>query len=279
MSKFKFLLLFFFSMYGMKPEDAQISENTSQLSVPKLVNICLKRIRNSCLEQFQKKFPVLPQELDDRVKEDIISDFIFPLSKITDITLEEHDTSFGHWPDCLILKDRLLMLQCNLNDIPLLTMPKNIRAKYFDLEQKCQITEEIFTQAKEEQNKGEDRLWNIKKENNFLVLCYKNATIATKKITLHTQSQILFWDNKTISVLQKKNDHVFLLFYDLSPLANLAATLANLKNYPQALLLKTIIEKSKQGYFFDLTDELYKSIYEAMPQEIKSIITTLKTKQ
>ncbi len=278
-------------MYGMLQENTRVSEKASQPSVPNLVNlcsastlvhICLKKIGSSDIEQFQKKFPNLPLELDNIVKEDIISGLIFPLSKITDITLEKHDTHFSNWPDpdCLTLKNRLLMLHYNLNG-QLRVIPKHIRTKYFDLETKVEITEKMFTQTKEEQNKNKDkdRLWNVTKENDALVLRFKNATIATKTIALNKQSQILFWDNKTISVLQKKKNHIFLLFFDLSPLTTLAVTLTNLQNYKQALLLKTIIEKSKQGHFFDLTDPDYKSIYEAMPPEIKAIIATLRTKK
>lgn len=279
MIRFKFLLFFFFSMYGMQPNDTQVPEKVSQASIPNLVTLCLKRIRQNGIEQFNKKLPDLPTKLDDLVKEDIISGLIFPLSKITGITVEKHDTGFTRWPDTMLLTNKRLMLHSTLSN--LLVIPERIRCKtkYFDLEKKLQITEERYTKTKEDKNTDKDILWKVTRENDALVLRFKNATLATKTILLQNQNHILFWDNKTISLLQKKKNHVFLLFYDLSPLTTLAATLTNLQNYKQALLLKTIIKKSKQGYFFDLTDKYYKSIYEAMPDEIKTIIKTLRTKK
>jgi len=265
-------LFFFFSLYGIQPEDAH-SQEVSEPSISNLVNMCIRKITRINIELFNKKFPPLPTKFDDLVKENIISELIFPLSKITDITLEEHDTHFNNWPDCLILNNRRLKLQRNTNYVHLQVIPDHIRTKYFDLETKRQITEEMYTQPKKEQN-DKDRLWNVTKESDALVLRFKNATIATRTIAIHKQTQVLFWNNQTISVLQKKNNHVFLLFYDLSPLTNLAE-----KNYQQALSLKKIIEKSKQGYFFDLTDPDYKSIYETMRQEIKDIISTFRTKK
>lgn len=253
-------------------------EAVSGQSFPSLKNLCLQKIQHCSLEQFKKRFPNLPLELDSIITQNSISELLLPLSKITSITREEHDTHFCSCPDTILLKNKKLMLTGLINNCVIIPQKIRTQTKYFDLERKTKVSEEECNLS-DTQNNVEKIIWNVTRKGNVLTLQLTNATIETKTIPLSEQWQLIFWDNNTISGLEKRGNKLFLLFYDLKPLTTLSLKLGQLHNYKEALLLKAIVNVPS-GYFFDLKDPYYGDIYNSMPDDIKAIIkSSCRTKQ